>query len=423
MQLIPASKELAPGSDENTRAYSDMSPADLKACHVQSRTSAPCGPVRLCPALDFLLDREQLRNSGREFQPKPEDFLHPVIEVFRCPLETLDRSREMTEVIHESVAADNVRHELPAPLGALLVKMPQGVAHGIIEKPRVQIAAYDEVAARSYAPQVSEERVQVVSLRQFDLDESEHNFVLRGFVSMDDVGLPGIPDAKTLTEEIPVDLVLEASLTAIREAGVLCWQQSSIKERVEHELHGVAYELVHDAQERDVAHLSRHTIGAGSYENRVNVLRILACDDLREYLVKCQGARGDRFIPGSTFTCQLLDLDIGSRDPGVLLNEREDVAASPLVTETRFDGLLAYMNRELLAAFGVHGSRPPLGLYLCKVGFGYGRPLKQSPPCYYLPHTEPTAQRPRVAIPGSGFTDFCLRTDMQTHVIGQGPTC
>ena len=155
-------------------------------------------------------------------------------------------------------------------------------------------------------------------------------------------------------------------------------QQSSIEKRVKHELRDVTDELVHDTEERDVAHLPGHAIGARPYEDRVNVLRLLARDDLSQHLVKCQGARGDRFIPGSTFAGQFLDLNLGSRDSGILLD--------------------------------------------CKVGFGYGRPLEQNPPCYYLPRTEPTAQRPRVAIPGSGFTDFCLRTDMQTHVIGQGPT-
>ena len=61
---------------------------------------------------------------------------------------------------------------------------------------------------------------------------------------------------------------------------MLRWQQSSIEKRVKHELRGVTDELVHDTEERDVSHLPGHAIGAGPYEDRVNVLRLLARDDL-----------------------------------------------------------------------------------------------------------------------------------------------
>ena len=101
------------------------------------------------------------------------------------------------------------------------------------------------------------------------------------------------------------------------------------------------YELVHDTQERNVAHLAGHPVRSRSYENGVNVLRILAGDDLSEYLVECQGARGDRFSPGGAFTGQLLDLDLGPGDPGILFYKREDVAAPPLTAEALLDGLLA----------------------------------------------------------------------------------
>lgn len=199
MQLIPASKELAPGSDENTRADRDVSPADLEARHVQSGTHAASLSVWFGASPGFFLDWQQLRDSGRVFQPKPEDLLHPDVEILRRPLEALDRPRQVAEVIHEGVAADNVRHELPTPLGALLVKVPQGVAHRIVKKPRIQIAADDEVAAWSNPAEIGDDRMKLVSLRQLGLDEAEHDHVLCGLVGMNDVGLPDVPDAESLT--------------------------------------------------------------------------------------------------------------------------------------------------------------------------------------------------------------------------------
>lgn len=124
--------------------------------------------------------------------------LHPDVEILRRPLEALDRSRQVAEVIHEGVAADDVGHELPAPLGALLVEMPQRVAHHIVEKPRIQIAADNEVTAWSDPAEVGDDRMELVSLRQLGLDEPEHNLVLRRLVGMNDVGLPDVSDAEPL---------------------------------------------------------------------------------------------------------------------------------------------------------------------------------------------------------------------------------
>lgn len=247
----------------------------------------------------------------------------------------------MAEVIHEGVAPDDVRHDLPASHGSLLIQMPQGVAHHIIEKPGVKIAAYDEVAVRSYPAEVCNDSVKVVGPRQFLLDEAEYDGVLRGLIGVHDVRLLAILHAEAIPQQVAMNLLLEARLSSSWEAGVLSWEHLRIEERVEHELRGVSYELVHDTQERNVAHLAGHPVRSRSYENGVNVLRILAGDDLSEYLVECQGARGNRFSPGGTFAGQLLDLNLGPGDPGILFYKREDVAAPQLTTEALLDGLLA----------------------------------------------------------------------------------
>jgi len=55
----------------------------------------------------------------------------------------------------------------------------------------------------------------------------------------------------------------------------------------------------------------------------------------------------------------------------------------------------------------------------CEAVFGCGLTLKQIRPCYYLPHAQPTAACS--PFEDSGFTDFCLRTDMQAHISRLSP--
>ena len=51
---------------------------------------------------------------------------------------------------------------------------------------------------------------------------------------------------------------------------------------------------------------------------------------------------------------------------------------------------------------------------MSETGFGYGSTFPQVAPCYYFPHEQPTAER--AGLPASGFTDFRLRVDVQTHL-------
>ena len=57
---------------------------------------------------------------------------------------------------------------------------------------------------------------------------------------------------------------------------------------------------------------------------------------------------------------------------------------------------------------------------MSETGFGYGSTFPQVAPCYYFPHEQPTAER--AGLPASGFTDFRLRVDMQTHLSGFPPS-
>lgn len=297
-----------------------MRPADLESRHVHHRTPSFCLFFQAASCL-LLPDRKDPDDPCRYPYRKMQVLLHPSVQRFRGALQTFRRSSEQLKVIHVSDAACHKRGE---PASSCLSDRPgesDRIGHREVEKPCVYVPSDDQVPSRSYLPEIFQKPQQVFRLWDLFPDEICQDCVHSCRIRVGHIRLLRVPDPETLLPQVFVHLLLEARLSTFRDRRVLCMCDPRVEQRIQCELRGMAEQLVQDAQQGYVPHLSRYPVASLLDLDRDHIFRFLSPEDPVHHIFQIQRYGLDRFDLRSGVSCQIRDPDLCSRDPGIFLYE------------------------------------------------------------------------------------------------------